>query len=295
MMASDFHITVLVDNEADEGLVAEHGLSLWIETAGKCILFDTGQGGALVPNARKLGIPLEQTDVIVLSHGHYDHTGRLAQVLALAPAAHVVVHPEALVARYSIKPSGASRAVGVSDATRAAIERIPADRITWSARPTTIAPNVNVTGSIARRTCFEDVGGPFYLDQRGERPDPIVDDQALWIDTAAGLIICVGCSHAGVINTVNAIRGAAGTHRIRALIGGFHLLHAGGPRLEQHVCRLSVESARPTGPVPLHRAGGYRGFARAFWLAGLILQIGHELLLCVRLRWALRLAVIPVF
>ena len=81
-MTEKVRITVLVENTAESpGLLAEHGLSLWIETGSQCILFDTGQGGALVNNADRLGISLSRVDTIILSHGHYDHTGGLADAL----------------------------------------------------------------------------------------------------------------------------------------------------------------------------------------------------------------------
>ena len=102
MNLDPIRITVLVDDEAGEGLLPEHGLSLWIETGGKHILFDTGQGNALVENARRLGVPLEETDIVVLSHGHYDHSGGLANVLTIAPRAKILLHPGATIARYSL-------------------------------------------------------------------------------------------------------------------------------------------------------------------------------------------------
>lgn len=253
-MASTLQIKVIVDNEADDGLRAEHGLSLWIETGQTRILFDTGQSrDAVLANAEKLGIALAETDVIVLSHGHYDHTGGLIDVLSLASKARLVVHPEAFVSRYSIKSSGRPRSIGVSEATHAAIQKMPAERVTWSDQLVSIAPNVTVTGSIARRTDFEDTGGPFFLDEDGRRSDPIVDDQALWIDTPEGLVVCLGCSHAGVINTLDAIEEAAGTARFRAVIGGFHLVNADKSRLERTVEALRSKSIQTL--VPCHCTG----------------------------------------
>lgn len=68
-------ICCLMDNRAREGFAAEHGLSLWIEAAGKKLLFDAGESGAFAENAQRLGIELAQADAAVLSHGHYDHAG----------------------------------------------------------------------------------------------------------------------------------------------------------------------------------------------------------------------------
>lgn len=106
-MASGATITVLIeDHGADSALATEHGLALWIETGNQHVLFDTGQTDLLLTNALTLGIDLAQTDAMVLSHGHYDHTGGLAAVLEMAPQAKVFLHPEATEAKYNCKGSG---------------------------------------------------------------------------------------------------------------------------------------------------------------------------------------------
>ena len=95
-MIQNIRITTLVENTASGvSLLAEHGLSFWIEYANKRILFDTGQSNILVKNAKALGIDLAETDAIVLSHGHYDHTGGLAAVLNIAEKAKIYLHPGA--------------------------------------------------------------------------------------------------------------------------------------------------------------------------------------------------------
>jgi 7,8-dihydropterin-6-yl-methyl-4-(beta-D-ribofuranosyl)aminobenzene 5'-phosphate synthase len=252
-MRDDVEITVLVDEHAGEGLMAEHGLSLWIAAGTRRILFDTGQGAALVLNARQLGVALEETETVVLSHGHYDHTGGLGDVLTRAPTANLVLHPDAVTRRYSVGPSQAGRSIGMPDDVRALVERRSGDKVTWSDRPVHLAPNIGVTGPIVRRMSLEHSSGRFFLDDRGQAPDPITDDQALWIATPAGLVVCVGCSHAGLVNTLDQVRHLTGVSTVRAVIGGFHLIDADGQRL-----RHTIEALRAIGPellAPCHCTG----------------------------------------
>jgi 7,8-dihydropterin-6-yl-methyl-4-(beta-D-ribofuranosyl)aminobenzene 5'-phosphate synthase len=252
-MYNQVEITVLVDEQASDGLTAEHGLSLWIAAGDRRILFDTGQGAALIPNARALGVPLEETDTIVLSHGHYDHTGGLAAVLAVAPEAHLVLHPEALTARYSLGAGRTGRSIGMPEAVQASVKRLNAEKVTWADRPVELAPALGVSGPIEHRTSFEHTSGPFYLDERGRSPDPITDDQAFWIVTPTGLVVCVGCCHAGLVNTLNQVRRVSGIDRVRAVLGGFHLNRANDERL-----RRTVDALRPLmleQLVPCHCTG----------------------------------------
>lgn len=111
-------VTTLVEDTASvAGLLGEHGLSFWVEYGNQRILFDTGQSELLVENARILGVNLAKTDAIVLSHGHYDHTGGLAAVLDIAPRAIVYVHPAALWPKF-VRKSHETQAIGISDSTK---------------------------------------------------------------------------------------------------------------------------------------------------------------------------------
>ncbi len=83
-------ITLIVDNEAPPVLMAEHGFAAWIDTGEECLLFDTGQGAALISNADALGIDLRSASTLVLSHGHYDHTGTVLAFLSAATPANVI-------------------------------------------------------------------------------------------------------------------------------------------------------------------------------------------------------------
>ena len=252
MISANVRITILVDNQAGDGLTAEHGLSLWIETEGKRILFDTGQGIALESNARALGVDLGETDILVLSHGHYDHTGGIPQVLQHARKTNVYCHPGVVQPRYSIR-NGTPKPIHIPQEPMSAIEKLPAQCLHWVAQALLLSKRIGITGPIPRETIFEDTGGPFYLDPEGRRADPIEDDLALWINTAEGLVVCVGCCHAGLVNTLNYVRRLSGDSRLRAVIGGFHLLQASDQRLAQTVAAL--RSMAPEMVVPCHCTG----------------------------------------
>lgn len=252
MTSANAKVTILVDNQAGDGLTAEHGLSLWIETEGKRILFDTGQGIALVSNSRALGVDLGETDILVLSHGHYDHTGGIPQVLRQAPNTEVYCHPGIVYPRYSIR-NGMPKPIQIPHESMAALDKLPPQKLHWIIKPLLLSERIGITGPIPRETSYEDTGEPFYLDPEGKHADPVDDDLALWIRTDKGLVICVGCSHAGLVNTLNYVLRLNPDSRIQAVIGGFHLLHASIQRLNHTIA--SLQSMQPDMMVPCHCTG----------------------------------------
>jgi len=219
-------ITILADNQAVSPLQSEHGLSILIETGNERILFDAGQGGVLPFNADLRGIHLSAVDAVVLSHGHYDHTGGLPDVLSQAKESHVYFHPSVFIERYSLKLSGPPRPVHMPEHAQRTLENHPQGRNHPVSSPLEIFPNVFITGFIPRLTDYEDTGGRFYLDAEGKKRDLIEDDQALWLETQRGLVIITGCCHSGLENTVAYIREISGTQHVHTIIGGFHLLNA---------------------------------------------------------------------
>lgn len=252
MKTGFYKITIIVDNLAGAGLSAEHGLSLWIETGDRRILLDTGQGGALSPNARQLGVDLAETSALVLSHGHYDHTGGVSRVLRTAPDAELFCHPSAVIPRYGSN-GGQPKPLGMQCESMWALDCLPARRMRWVQTGREIFSNIGLTGYIPRDSGYEDTGGAFFLDPELSRPDPIDDDLALWIRTPEGLVVCVGCCHSGLINTLNHALFQSGASRLRAVIGGFHLLNADDGRVEKTVEALQALS--PDMIVPCHCTG----------------------------------------
>lgn len=234
-------ITLLVENLAQgRCLLGEHGLSYWIETPAGRVLFDTGQGRAIGNNASVLGIDLTTLDALVLSHGHYDHTGGVAALPSAGREIAVYAHPDAFGPKYSQHDDRRFYDAGMPAAARIALAS-EAYRLVETREPTCVLPGVWVTGEVARHTPFEDVGGAFFVDDQGREPDQIRDDQSLVVDVEGGSILVLGCGHAGLINILRHVQTVMGRPRILGIIGGMHLLHADEERINATLAVLDRE------------------------------------------------------
>jgi 7,8-dihydropterin-6-yl-methyl-4-(beta-D-ribofuranosyl)aminobenzene 5'-phosphate synthase len=163
---------------------------------GKRILFDSGHKGTFLQNAAKMDVDLDKTDVIVLSHHHWDHTGGL-RFSTFDTKKKLVTHPlvpEKVLAEQSLD--------------------LAADfEVVTTTQPLEFLPGIYYLGEIPRQTDFEKGA---YQD------DPMTDDTAIAIKTAKGTIIVTGCSHAGVCNISEYAKKVTGQN-IYGVIGGFHL------------------------------------------------------------------------
>lgn len=236
-MINDLRITVLVENTARKAnTLSEHGLAFWIEADGCRILFDTGQGAVLHHNALCLNVPLHTAEVIAISHGHFDHTGGLKDVLNStsgndALGADLYLHPAALAQKYHKEKTPPHRYIGIPAVDEQELHK-RARKLVLNTEPTELMNGVYITGQIPRRNDLEDTGGPFYLDQECTEPDPLLDDQALYIETPSGTVVVLGCAHSGVVNTLDYIADLTGRDHIYAIMGGMHLARATPQRMQ---------------------------------------------------------------
>lgn len=233
----EIKITTLSENTAGPGALAEWGLSMLVEADGMKILFDTGGGMAAVPNAELMRVDLAAVDRIVLSHGHYDHTGGLLEVLRRAGGKEIIAHPGVWARKYGSLDDSPKRYVGIPF-IRDALE-VLGTTFNLSKEPVKLSEHVMTTGEIPMLTDYEIVEKYLCVMEGNElKQDPLNDDLALIIDTEFGLVVILGCAHHGIVNTLVQAKKVTGKELIYAAIGGTHLVHASKERLEKTAAAL---------------------------------------------------------
>lgn len=252
-------VTILTDDVGGgRDVVAEHGLSLLVETREHGVLLDTGQTGVCVENAARLHADLGGLRAVVLSHGHYDHGGGLLALLHRLPGLDVIAHPAVFARKYARPPGREDRDIGLPYGAHD-LRRLGAT-LRLSTAACDLGGGLFTTGPIPRVSDFEEDDPHFQVKVDGEcHTDCFVDDQAVVARTPEGLVVFVGCAHAGVVNTVRHAVTMTGDERVRAVIGGFHLVRATPERIDLTVAALQqmkvgqVVACHCTGPAAIAR------------------------------------------
>jgi len=223
-------ITVLAEDTAPyRGHLGEHGFSLLLEGGDETVLFDAGQGLVILHNARALKVDWGKIKKVAISHGHYDHTAGLLQVLSQTKAK-VFLHPQATIPRFKRTPKGEIKEIGPTWRPQDLTEM--GAFLYYQVGAVEIGPGMLLTGPIPRCHDVEVPTEDFLVQgEGGFSPDPFRDDQALVIESEKGLVVVLGCAHAGLVNTLDCARELTSRDRIEAVIGGTHLLGASSERI----------------------------------------------------------------
>jgi 7,8-dihydropterin-6-yl-methyl-4-(beta-D-ribofuranosyl)aminobenzene 5'-phosphate synthase len=233
-----YRITILCDNIVGPltGTLGEHGLAALVEWDGGSLLFDTGQGETLFHNARRMNRDLHRVTQVALSHGHCDHSGGLLPLLRNCGGKEIYAHPAVFSRRYRVKDTGESMPIGIPYEEH--LLRGAGGRFSLSAQFREISQGIFLSGEVPRRTSFEPGDAGLFCDDAGYSADLVPDDQSLFIMGRRGLVLLLGCCHAGVVNTIEHARERSGVEEVYALIGGTHLGFSDFHRLDQTVRAL---------------------------------------------------------
>lgn len=239
MQQTDIKITVLCENSVagPAALTGEHGWAVGVTTPSRSILFDTGQGLGIVNNCEQLDFTLSKVDKIVLSHGHYDHCSGLPQVLQQTGEIDVHVHAQGF-GRRCHRYKGHIREIGIRW-QQSELESLGA-QFCFNTNFCSIAKGIYLSGEVPRASSFE-MADPRLVRENdtGELlQDPLTDDQTLIIDSKQGLILILGCAHAGLINILSHVQQQLPDRPIHTVIGGTHLGFASDEQFNETVAAL---------------------------------------------------------
>lgn len=211
-------ITCLVENTLSrEDLGCEHGLSFYVETGGKHLLFDMGAGGLFLENAEKLGIDLSQVDMAFLSHGHGDHGGGLLKFLEVNRTAPVYVKREAFGDYYSQKEDG-PHYIGLLKE----LKNHPQIRLVET-EDFTVEEGIRLISGVKERRMFPESNRNLKEKTAdGFEPDSFLHEQNLLLSEGGKEVLFAGCAHNGILNILDRCEKAAGRNP-DVVIGGFHL------------------------------------------------------------------------
>ena len=230
-------VSILSENSVAEpyGIIGEHGFSAFVETADSNFLFDTGQGKVLMNNCFIMGKDLSSIKFLVLSHGHYDHTSGLPDVLMKKSPLDVYCHPDVFSERYWVQQGKANaKFVGIPF-RREYLESLGAN-FRFVREFVELDKGVYLTGEVPRNIPTEFGDHMEIVDENGRHiKDPLLDDFTIAIDTKKGLLILLGCAHAGLVNILQHIIEKTGKDRIFGVIGGTHLGFSTKGQIEEAV------------------------------------------------------------
>lgn len=211
-------VTLLENTARRPGLRAARGLSLYVETAARKVLFDMGPDASFLENARALGVDLAAVDTAVLSHGHSDHGGGLAAFCAVNSTAKIYLRREALGNYYAVLPGQTPNYIGLPPE----LESLK-DRFVFTGEREDLGDGLTLFSGVEDDKSVRAVAPKLQeKTEAGFRPDGFAHEQHLLIEEDGKAALLAGCGHLGIVNTLRAA-GALLGRTPDVVFGGFHL------------------------------------------------------------------------
>jgi 7,8-dihydropterin-6-yl-methyl-4-(beta-D-ribofuranosyl)aminobenzene 5'-phosphate synthase len=240
-------ITTLIENSQGEHLAlrTEHGISFLIEKDGHKVLFDTGQSGAFIENAAQLALPLADIEYVVLSHGHYDHSGGFRSLAAINNT-FVLVTGKGFFGRKYATDRVSYEYLGNNFDEEYLTSRGISHLV--AATPITeIIPGIFILTAFPRIHPDEVINPRFVLEtETGFVADTFGDEIAIAVETKEGFAVLLGCSHPGMKNMLAAAASLL-PGPLYSVMGGTHLVEASGESLVASVSYLREMGFRAVG------------------------------------------------
>lgn len=249
-------IQILSENRANQPeCLAEHGLSVYIETGGRKILFDLGASDLYRYNARRLGVDLEQVDTVVISHGHYDHTGGVPSFCQENQKAKIYIHEKAFATTYGLE-NGKPEAEPCSIRWTQQQHTQVAERLCLTSGAVWLTEDIAISGTIPEG---EDCVATEVFYQKNEdgslTVDPMEHEQFLAVrlryenGNSRGFFIFSGCSHKGVIPCIRYAKTLFPGERMLGLLAGMHLYNSNAEMRKSILERTAAEELEYVMPV----------------------------------------------
>jgi len=240
-------VTTLVENTQGEhlALINEHGISFYIEKDGHKLLFDTGQSDAFLYNADQMKIDLSDLEYVILSHGHYDHSGGLIHLMEMTSSYKVIMGTGFFNEKFGYRNNSYEFLGNNFDEdflTDNDIDyRFVKDDLTE------LIPGVYVITNFPRKHGNEVINPRFKILKDGKFEQDMFNDEVMvTIDTPKGLVVILGCSHPGMRNMLDAAKSLL-NKPIYAVLGGTHLVEAQGEMFDMSIDYLNSEGIEVVG------------------------------------------------
>lgn len=255
-------IQILNENRTNHPeCMAEHGLSVYIETGGKKILFDLGASDLCLRNAARMKVDLTEVDTVVISHGHYDHTGGVPSFCEINHKAIIYIHEKAFALTYGMDngiPDEEPCGIRWTEHQREEV----ASRLHHTAGALWLTEDIVISGTIPKLGGYTTTEAFYIKHEDGSfTVDPMEHEQFMAVrlrdqnGNSRGIFIFSGCSHNGVIPCLAYAKKLFPGERVFGLLAGMHLYNSGALTRKSILEQLAAEAMDYV--LPVHCTGIY--------------------------------------